>query len=260
MKTFLKVSLLGLLILLVVGYFVVAYSMGSIVKAGVNKVGPRITQSKVELAGANISPLSGSGTLTGLSVGNPPGWSDRNAFALGKVSINLEPMSVFKDTIVINEITIDQPEFLYETKIVTSNIKDLLKNIEQSVGGNKEIGKEQGPGKKFIVKKLRLTNGKATLGVGAAALPVPLPAISLDNLGVAEGGITASQLSAAVMKDVLASIVNATAGALGQLGGTAGNTSIEKTKEAAKQAGDALKSLFGKKPAPAPAPETPPKK
>src|SRR3954468_2402915 len=148
MKTFLKVSLLGLVIILLVGYFVVAYSMGSIVKAGVNKVGPSITQSKVELADAKISPLTGAGTLTGLAVGNPQGWSDRNAFSLGKVAINLEPKSVFKDTIVINEIIIDQPEFLYETKIVTSNIKDLLKNIEQSIGGNKEVGKEEGPGKK----------------------------------------------------------------------------------------------------------------
>ena len=35
MKTFLKVSVLGLLIILIAGYFIVAYSMGSIVKAGV---------------------------------------------------------------------------------------------------------------------------------------------------------------------------------------------------------------------------------
>jgi hypothetical protein len=250
MKTFLKVGLLGLLILLLAGYFIGAYAMGSVVKAGVNKVGPRITQSKVELAGANISPLTGSGTLTGLAVGNPQGWSDANAFFLGKVSIKLEPKSVFGDTIVIDEIIIDQPEFLYETKFVTSNIKDLLKNIEQAVGGGKEIGAEkEGPAKKLIVKKLRLTNGKATLGVGGTALPVPLPEISLNDLGVKEGGLTGAQLAAAVMRDVLSKIVTATAGALGQLGGTTGNMSIEKTKEAAKAAGDAIKGLFQKKPA-----------
>jgi hypothetical protein len=248
MKTFLKVTVLGLLILLIAGYFVAAYAMGSVVKAGVNKVGPGITQSKVELAGASLSPLTGSGTLTGLAVGNPKGWSENNAFFLGKVSIDLEPASVFSDTIVINEVIIDQPEFLYETKFVTSNIKDLLKNIEEYAGAKKEIGKEEGPPKKFIVKKFRLTNAKATLGVGVAALPVPLPEISLDNLGVAEGGITGSQVAAAVMKDVLAKIVTATAGALGQLGGTAGNTTIEKTKEAAQKVGDAVKDLFKKKP------------
>jgi hypothetical protein len=249
MKTFLKVTVLGLLILLIAAYFVAAYAMGSVVKAGVNRVGPGITQSKVELAGASLSPLTGSGTLTGLAVGNPKGWSENNAFFLGRVSINLEPRSILADTIVINEIIIDQPEFLYETKFVSSNIKDLLKNIEAYAGAKKEIGKEEtGPPKKFIAKKLRLTNGRATLGVGVAALPVPLPEISLDNLGVAEGGITGSQVAAAVMKDVLAKIVTATAGALGQLGGTAGNTTIEKTKEAAQKVGDAVKDLFKKKP------------
>jgi hypothetical protein len=248
MKTFLKVTVLGLLILLIAGYFVAAYALGSVVKAGVNRVGPRITQSKVELAGARLSPLTGAGTLDGLAVGNPKGWSEGNAFYLGKVTIDVEPSSVFSDTIVINEIIIDQPEFLYETKFVSSNIKDLLKNIEQATGGGKEIGAEkEGPPKKFILKKLRLTNGKATLGVGAAALPVPLPEIALDNLGVAEGGVTGGQLAAAVMRDVLSKIVTATAGALGQLGGTAGNTSIEKTKEAAQKLGEAVKDLFKKK-------------
>jgi hypothetical protein len=252
MKTFIKVSVLGLLIIALVGYFVVAYAMGSVVKAGVNNVGPKVTQTKVELAGAKLSPLTGSGTLTGLAVGNPQGWSENNAFFLGQVSLDVEPMSVFSDTIVINEVIIDQPEFLYETKFVSSNIKDLLKNIEQAMGANKEIGaeKESAP-KKFIVKKLRLTNGKATIGVGAAALPVPLPEISLDDLGVKEGGITGAQLAGAVMRDVLSKIITATAGALGQLGGTAGNTSIEKTKEAAKAAGDAIRGLFQKKPEPA---------
>jgi hypothetical protein len=247
MKTFLKIGVLGLLIILLAGYFVAAYALGSVVKAGVNQVGPGITQSKVELAGANLSPLTGAGTLTGLAVGNPKGWSEANAFYLGQVSIDVEPLSVFGDTIVINEIIIDQPEFLYETKFISSNIKDLLKNIEQYAGGGKEGAAEQaGAPKKFIVKKFRLTNGKATLGVGVAALPVPLPPISLDDLGVKEGGITGGQLAGAIMRDVLSKIVTATAGALGQLGGTAGNTTVEKTKEAAKAAGEAIKSLFKK--------------
>ena len=254
MKTFLKLSVLGLLIVLIAGYFVLAYALGSIVKAGVNQVAPSITQSKVTLAGANISPLTGGGTLTGFTVGNPKGWSDANAFSLGKVAISVEPMSVFKDTIVINEIIIDQPEFLYETKFVSSNIKDLLNNIEQFAGGDSKDTGKAGPAKKFIVKKFRLTNGKAALGVGSAALPVPLPPISLDDLGVSQGGFTSGQLAGAIMRSVLSSIVSGTANALGQLGGTAGNTTIEKTKEAAKATGDAIKGLFGKKPAPAPDP------
>jgi hypothetical protein len=245
----LKLAVLGVLVLLIGAYFVLAYAFGSVVKAGVNNFGPKLTQTKVELASASISPLTGSGTLSGLAVDNPKGWSEGRAFYLGQVSIDLEPMSVFGDHIVINELIIDQPEFAYETKIISSNIKDLLKNIEDFTGsGGKEPTTKEGKPIKFVVKKFRMTNAKATLGAAGAAMPVPLPPISLDNLGVAEGGITADQLATALMKNVLGSIVTGTASAFGQLGSAAGANSIEKTKDAAKKAGEAVKDLFKKKP------------
>ena len=245
-KTFLVLGLGGL-IAAIAAYIVGAYFLGSIVTSGVNSFGPKLTQTKVVLAGANLSPLTGSGTLSGLSVGNPAGWSDGDAFALGKVHVDVEPFSLFGDHIVVNEIIIDEPVFNYETKIVSSNIKDLLKNIEAFTGGGgQEPATKEGKPIKFVVKKFRLTNAKATLGAAGAALPVPLPPISLDNLGVDKGGITADELAAELMTHVLGSIVSGTAKALGQLGGTAGAASLEKTKDAAKQVGDTLKGLFKK--------------
>ncbi len=237
----------GILVVLVAGsYVAVAFFMGSIVKAGVNKMGPRLTQSKVELASASLSPLTGVGTLSGLSVGNPAGWSEGRAFYLGSVHVEMEPRSVFGEPIVINELTIDRPEFNYETRFVSSNIKDLLNNIQAYTGKGEPAGRDEKP-KKFIVKKFRLTNGKATLGVGSTAVPVPLPAISLDNLGVAEGGITSGQLAGAIMQDVLGTIVAGTADALGKIGATAGAAGFEKSGEAAKKAEEAIKKLFGGK-------------
>ncbi len=233
----------------VVAYFVLTFFLGSIVRSGVNSFGPKLTQTKVELAEANISPLSGKGSLRGLTVANPKGWSEANAFSLGRVQVDLQPFSILGDYVVINEITIDGPEFLYETKIISSNIKDLLKNIEEFSGsGAKTATTKAGRPIKFIVKKFRLTNGVARLGVGPTAIPVPLPPIALDDLGVSEGGITADQLAGAVMRNVLGGIVSGTAQALGQVGSTAGAASLEKTKEAAKKAGDSLKKLFGGKP------------
>jgi len=237
-------GLVGLLVVVAAVYIGVAFFLGSIVKGTVNRVGPQVTQSNVVLESATISPLSGIGTLNGFTVGNPPGWSSTPAFHLGRVHVDLVPKSVFADVIVINELTIDQPEFNYETRLVSSNINDLLANIQKYAGsGEKEAAKE-GPPKKFIVKQLRFTNGKATLGLGGTALPIPLPEIKLDNLGVAEGGLTGGQLSAVVLGDVLRTIVKAATEARGLTGAD----SLEKTKEAAKQLGDSVKDLFKKKP------------
>lgn len=241
------VLLLGVLAVLVLAvYFGLIFFLGSVVRAGVNSFGPKLTQTKVELAGATISPLSGSGTLTGFTVANPRGWSEANAFALGKVHVDVEPFSIFGDHIVINEITIDAPEFLYETKIVSSNLKDLLKNIGEFTGrGGEEPATKSGRPIRFVVKKFRLTNGIARLGVGPAALPVPLPPITITDLGVKEGGITPDQLATAVMSRVLGGIVSATAQAALQTGATTGAAAAEAARDAAKKTGDGLKKLFG---------------
>ena len=66
----------GVMLALAVGaYLLLAHNLDALVVNGVNTYGPKLTQTKVELASVRLSPLSGSGTLTGLSVGNPAGWS-----------------------------------------------------------------------------------------------------------------------------------------------------------------------------------------
>jgi hypothetical protein len=242
MKKFLTYGGLALLIVALVGYFTMQYFLGGIVKAGVNKFGPGITQTKVELQGANISPLSGAGTLSGFTVGNPTGWSNANAFHLGKVQISMEPFSVFKDHIVINELIIEQPEFLYETKLVSSNIGDLLKNIEQSVGAkDREPKSKTGQPIKMVVKKLILRDGKVTVAVAGNSVVVPMPAVELTDIGVAEGGVAPVQVAVAVMASVTKTVVAAATQVVAKQG-TAG--AIDAAKQAA---GNVLQGFLGGK-------------
>ncbi|PTX92478.1 hypothetical protein [Opitutus sp. ER46] len=246
MKKILLIALGTVALLALVAYVTLQFFLGSIVKAGVNKFGPTITQTAVNLEGASISPLSGAGTLTGLTVANPAGWSPRNAFALGRVHVDMEPFSVFGDHIVINEIVIEAPEFSYETKIVSSNINDLLKNIEKSMGaqsGSQQPKAKNGQPLKLEIKKFVLRDGKVTLGVAGTAVTMPMPPIELTNLGTAEGGITPAAVTFAVMRSVTASVVTASTEALSKVGGTSGAAAAE----AAKQAGEAIKGWFGGK-------------
>jgi hypothetical protein len=129
----------------VIGVVVASLFLGSIVTKGVNRFAPRITGTKVTLDSASISPLSGSGTLHGLLVGNPEGWKSDKAFSFGKVHVSIEPASLVGDHIIIKEMLIEAPEFVYETKIISSNIKDLLKNIEANIGGTGEKNLRSNP-------------------------------------------------------------------------------------------------------------------
>lgn len=232
-------------VLVIAGVVYVSMNLGGIVTAGVNKYGPQLTQTKLTLESATISPLSGVGTLNNLVIGNPKGWSENDLASLGKIHVDIVPSSLRGDHIIINEVVIEAPVFNYETKIVSSNVADLLKNIEQALGPSKPSGDAKSPPAqqsttKFAVKKFRLLNGKVRVGVGPAATTVPLPAIEIDELGTKEGGVTASEAASIVMKQVVGKIVTATAGAASDLlktGGAAG-------AEGMKKAGDAIKGLF----------------
>ena len=235
-----------LVALALVTYVGLQVFLGSIVKAGINGFAPKLTQTRVELADAHISPLSGIGTLSGLYVGNPKGLSSEKAFYLGQIHIDVEPFSILGDHVIVNEIVIDQPEFVYETRLVSSNIGDLLKNIEAATGGKDggpQATAKNGKPVKFEVKKFVLKNGKVTLGVGIAAITLPMPPITLENLGTSEGGITPGQLTFAVMRSVTSSVVSATLQATGQIGATSGAAAAEGVKKA----GEVIKGLFGGK-------------
>lgn len=234
---------LSLVVLALIGYVTLQFFLGSIVKTGVNQVGPRVTQSKVELGGASLSPLSGTGTLTNLNVGNPTGWSSGNLLHVSRVQFDVEPMSVFDETLVINELVVEQPEFVYETKIVSSNLGDLLKNIEASVGqgADKTTPDPQAKPRKFIVRHFHLAGAKVAVGVGPAAVPLSLPAIELKDLGVAEGGLTSGQLAGVVLRELMPQIIAATTDAASTLGGTMGSAASESLKKA----GENLKKFLG---------------
>lgn len=241
MKKTLLIGVASLVVIAVGAYLVLHFFLGSIVTAGVNNFGPKLTQTRVELDSARISPLTGTGTLNGLVVGNPEGWSDNNLCSLGRIHVDMAPFSILGDHIVVNEIVIEAPEFNYETKVIASNVSDLMKNIEKSLGGPSAPAAESERPTKFEVKRFSLRDGKVRLGVGTAAMTLPMPPIELNDLGTKEGGITPDQLVFAVMKSVTGSIVSATTQAAGQIGATGGAA----TAEGVKQMGNAIKGLFG---------------
>ncbi len=243
-------TILGVLAgLALVGGLVLIFTLGPIITKGVNTFGPKITGTKVTLDSVSISPFTDSFTMKGLFVGNPEGWKSDKAFYMGAVHVSVAPLSVLGDHIVVKDVLIDGPEFVYETKIISSNIKDLLNNIEKATGGaDAKPGDradmpatKSGKPLKFEVKKFRLQNARVTLGVGPTAITLPMPPLTLTDLGTKEGGITPDQLVTKVMTNVLGNIVSAVTNSVGKIGSAAGATATDAASGAVK----GLKSLFG---------------
>lgn len=123
---------------LLAGVFVVFLSLNSIVKKGFEAVGPKLTQVEMRLAGVNLSPLSGSGQLKGLFIGNPQGFKTESAIQVGEVKVAMKPMSLLSDTIVVEDVTVQAPEITFEWSLSGSNLGKILANLEEAVGGKDE--------------------------------------------------------------------------------------------------------------------------
>jgi hypothetical protein len=90
----LLISLGSIVGILLIVYFGLSFFLGSVVKHGVNGFAPKLTETKVELHGAHISPFTGSGSLSGLSVVAVR--SDFSSFSLAPKSTMLKtgPLTV----------------------------------------------------------------------------------------------------------------------------------------------------------------------
>jgi uncharacterized protein involved in outer membrane biogenesis len=219
------VSIFAVLVVVgVVLLFVSSKIIGSGIKAGVETFGPEVTQTTITLESVELSAFSGAGSLKGLVVGNPEGFNTPHAIKLDGFSMKLQPMSVLSDKIVINEIIIDGPEFIYESglNIKNSNISAILANIEAFTGESEAETEEVGSSKNVQIDLLRITGGQVKKShklLGGQSLIVPLPDIELKDIGADEDGSTFGE----TMKIVFQAINQGIISSLGNSGNAIGD-------------------------------------
>lgn len=211
MKKIIIGILVVLVLLVVVAVAVVFLSLNSIIKKGVETVGPQMTKVQVRLGSADISPLSGSGSLNQLFVGNPDGYKTPFAMQMGSIKVGVKPTSIFSDTVVVNEVNIQDPEITLEGTLDGNNLNTILNNVKGPDAGQPQPTSVStasgGTSKKFIVKDLVLAGAKVHINVSgfgkSVAQTVSIPDIHLQNIGNGEGGATPAELTWQVLKPVL---------------------------------------------------------
>ncbi len=132
MKKFLLFVLGGLVLIVAVAFL----SVNFIVKGAVEKVGSRYLGVPVTLASANISLISGHGTLNGLEIANPAEFGDGPALSLDEISVRLELESLFSDQVRIEDVHIQSPQIHYIGQGTGSNLQVLKNNLAANSRGN----------------------------------------------------------------------------------------------------------------------------
>jgi len=268
MKKLLKI-LAGILIVIVILFIALLIWLDTAIVNGFNSAAPTALGVPASLGNARILPVRGKLTLDELHIGNPEGFKTAGLLDIGTLFIRYDTASILTDTIIINEITIDGLVVTYEKGLLDSNLGALLDLLSGEEDDEEKEEKkeetdaddEQKAKKKVIIEKLTISHSQmkfSATGMMGAAIPIPLPAITLTDLGKESDGITVVQAIQKVLTAIAGATGTAIAGsgkligqgvqAVGDGVGQAGQAIGQAANEAGKAFGDTLKNInpFGK--------------
>lgn len=213
MKLILKIFA-GLVLLVFVAVGAAVFYLNDIVKEAVVKIGPEVTDTRVELQSVNLSLLNGSAGLEGLVIGNPEGFSEPNAFSLGAIDVELDTQTLTEPVILIHRVFVDAPEISYESTKAGDNFQALLANIEKNIGAGADETSETDSetAKKVIIEEFVLKDGSINVKhqlLAGKTINVPLPDLTLTDIGRKTNGATAQEAAAQIIKKITSSATGA---------------------------------------------------
>ncbi len=207
----LKVVLVGLVILVVIVaglLFYIGSSLDSIVAAAIEKYGSEATRTEVTVDSVKLTLSEGAGAISGLSVGNPPGFSKPNVFALGKISTKLDIATLTQDPVVIEEIYVGAPQVYFEINDQgKSNVKVLRDNMASTAPAKPSAEPEKAKSEvNLVIRRLVIEGG--TIDAKVAAVPdedlsAALSRIELRNIGDKQGGATGAEIARVVLNELI---------------------------------------------------------
>ena len=249
-----KNILLAIFALLIVLLIALYFYAGSVIKFGVEKFVPPITQTDVKVGNVDISFLKGSFELKNLVISNPKGFKIKNAFSVKNVKVVVDIPSLFTNKIIVKKVQITQPVASVEIQPKGMNLLLINKAVQSYVSHEehkteqKEKALKQVPSntKMVVIKDLVFEKPVLQLGALGASADIPLPSIEQKNIGEKKK-TTLAQGIANVLEIFSKNTLNAAKTAVVQQGKNAIKAvkdSIAPTTDTVKDAVKGLKDLF----------------
>jgi hypothetical protein len=214
------IAVAALVVLLGIGAYYLYSNLGSIIEAAIEKYGTAATQATVAVDKVTLSPTDGKGSIAGLNVANPPGFSKAQAFEMGTLQLAVDIGTLTQNPVVIRDITILTPKILYERGSSGGNLEAIRDNVrkyagaEASGGGTGSGGsstpsgggsKPETPERKVIIDNLYVRDAQMTItapgmpALGDRKLNSTLPTIHLRDIGKDKGGATPGEVAQRVL-------------------------------------------------------------
>lgn len=231
-----KKYLYPLLILALIGIgalYWLTNNLDEIVAEAITQQGSAMTQARVGVEHVEIHPKTGKGVVSGLFIGNPKGFKTSHAVRVERIELDLDLATLASDVIVVRLLVIDHPDVIYEKGATMTNFDAIQKNIATYLGPQKRARGTT----RLIIEELTICNARAQASaefMGGKSISIPLPDISLKNVGKAKGGISPGELGQEITNALKAKL--SLAGNFDRL--------RKSTGEAFDKAGNAIKGLL----------------
>ncbi|MGD8567319.1 MAG: hypothetical protein PVJ39_04490 [Gammaproteobacteria bacterium] len=186
-----KKAIIAVVVVLVIAVTGILYyvftNLDAIVKAAIEKYGSQAVQTQVKVDHVDIELTAGSGTIKGLTIANPQGFSQPLAFSLGEITTRININKTSQNLIAIDLVSIDAPHVFYEINAERQGSLNVLKDrlAKGTSKGSAPTEKDNGPSLELAIAKFQLKNAM----LQAKVVPLKdkmyklkLPPLTLTNL------------------------------------------------------------------------------
>lgn len=207
----------GIILAIIIAVIIIGISnLGPILKKVINTYGPEITKTDVHIEKVDVALFKAKVKLVDFYVGNPKGFKSREAFRSRIISMDIDEKSIKKDPVIIERVEIVAPDINYEKIKGTDNFREIIKNVQESIGPKKgekpsprKTQKEGKKSKKIIIKDLIIRDGRVSLSMsllGERTISTKLPDIHLKNIGQKKGGASPEEIARELLSQIYARI------------------------------------------------------
>ena len=212
------------------------WSLDARVARAIEEQGTRIAGTKVRVDSVDIELAKGRGTIRGVRVENPEGFSSGDAISLAEIELAIDARSIAEQPFRVTRVRVGDSVVNFEvTEDGASNIARITRNVSRGSGdARKEPAR--GEPKRFAIGEFAFAGGEIFLERPGAEHPerVHLPDLELHELGGA-GGATGGEIGEQIALAFTRRVIAATAGH--QVG-----RAVEK--ELGEAAGDAAETIL----------------
>lgn len=242
MIRFLRLAL-PLLLLAAAGLYLWLQSgaLDRLVAAEVERLGSAAAGTPVTLQRARVDLAQGSVRLEGLAVANPDGYRSASALTVDRIDATLDTTLLDPRQLWLREVGIEGALATFEQAETGSNLQRLLERLASRPAGDGSAA--AGDDRQLVIDRLTLDGATVRILAEDSADPrmMPIPGLELVDIGIAEGGASAPDAAALVLRAILARAL--LAGAEPALRGLIDSNTPDSARELRESAGQGAQRL-----------------